>query len=179
MGGQDGCPFLVDGFDLGVDLVQVLQALALEQWQCQGLAAVEGGGSVFHQGAPCGEQFAEVVNGFILCRGDARLQGGAEAGEHGGIDGVGFDAFAGGLQRVELDGGQGGLAQRHLKGAVVSAGGFEDDAAWLFGSDPGDQPGDALAVVGKALGTALWMEMDVELVFRDIDAEADLICRWW
>ena len=66
-GGQDAGPFLVDGFDLRVDLVQVLLALALEQGQCQGLAAVQRGGPMLHQGAPRGEPFGQAINDFVFC----------------------------------------------------------------------------------------------------------------
>ena len=54
VGCQDGCPLAVDRLDLDLDLVEVLLALALEQSQCQGLAAVERGGTVFYQRSPCG-----------------------------------------------------------------------------------------------------------------------------
>lgn len=60
MGCQDAAVFLVDDLDLGLDLLEVLLALLLEQGEGQCFGAVQRGGSVLHQRSPRGEQLARL-----------------------------------------------------------------------------------------------------------------------
>jgi hypothetical protein len=42
---------------------------------------------------------------------------------------------------------------------------------------PGNQPGMAGAIVGERLDAAFGVNMDIEMIFRDVDADRDLIRR--
>jgi hypothetical protein len=61
---------------------------------------------------------------------------------------------------------------------MIGAGCFEDDACRLFRRNPGDQPGMAGAIVGELLKAAFGVDVDIEMILRDVDADGDLICRW-
>jgi hypothetical protein len=50
--------------------------------------------------------------------------------------------------------------------------------AGCLGVIQGDQPGVASAVVGELLDAASGVSVDIELMFRDVDADSDLIRGW-
>lgn len=58
---------------------------------------------------------------------------------------------------------------------MVSAGCLEDDAGRVSGRDPGDQSGIASAIVGELLDAAFGVDVDIEMIFRDVDADSDLL----
>ena len=184
MGCHEGCPGVVYGVDLGFDLFEMLLALVRQHRQCQGLGAIERCGPVFHQGAPSGQQFGKTINGFIPGWRDIRLHGTTESGEHGGVDRVGFGACSGclgeasHLQWVDFDAWQCGLAERHFQCSVIGAGCLEDDAFWLQWGDPGDEPGNTLAIIVELFDDRVGMQMSIQSVFRDVDSKGDLIRRW-
>ncbi len=105
-----------------------------------------------------------------------RLEQGAEAGEHGRIDPIGFGAPADSfgeaprLARIDLDHRQAPAAERALEGAMIGAGGLEDDARWRMRGEPGGKRRKALGVVGETSGPAVRVKADVKMVFRDVDA---------
>jgi hypothetical protein len=158
--------------------------LALERGQCQGLAAIERRGLILHQRPSCCQQFGKAIDDLVFCGRDIRLHGGAEAGEHGGIDRLGFDTLTGclgeatGLKRVDLDARQSGLAQGHFQCPVIGTCGLEDDARWVLGRRPGDQFGMAFTVIGELLNAACRVGVNIEMVFRDVDADGGLIGCW-
>ena len=84
-----------------------------------------------------------------------RLEQRREAGQHGGVDGVGFgmpaERFgeATGLAGIDLDQWQAGLGQAALEGVVIGAGGLERDAGDREAAEPGDQGGPSPGAVGE------------------------------
>ena len=86
--------------------------------------------------------------------------------------------FAGtSLQRVDLDRWQSGFAQGHFQRPVITPGRLEDDARGPVWCDPGDQLGVTFALVRELAGNSLGMDMDIEVLFRDIDANGDFVRR--
>ena len=87
----------------------MLLALPFEHGQRQAFAAIARRRAVFDQAPARGEQLREHVNCLVFCWWDLRSHGDAEAGQHGGVDRVGFDTFPGGLgepaglQWIDLD----------------------------------------------------------------------------
>ncbi len=167
----------IDGGDLALDLAQPLRSQALEQGRTQGVAAVRRGDAVLDQGASCDEQLLHGIEGLADHGPGWQLVQRAEAGEHGSIDGIGLGTpadglgEASGLQRVDFDHGQAGLAELALEDAMIGAGWLEDDAADRALFEPRQQGCDAGGVVGELSRDGLGVEIDVECVFGDVDAD--------
>jgi len=82
-----------------------------------------------------------------------------------------------GLQRVDLDRRQSGFAQGQFECPVITSGRLEDDTRGLVQFGPGDQFGVIFAIVGEPAGNSLGVEMDIEMFFRDVDANGDFVRR--
>jgi hypothetical protein len=106
-----------------------------------------------------------------------RLEQGGEAGEQRRVDRVGFsmtaDRFgeASGLAGIDLDQRQAGLGQAALEGAVIGAARLECDAGDAEAAEPGDQGSPSLGVISEPADPAGRMEMNLERVFGDVDAD--------
>jgi hypothetical protein len=174
----------IDRGDRVFDRLELLLVLVLEHAQRQRLGTVERRGPVFQQRTPGHQKFREGVNGFVWGRPNIGLWRGAEAGEHGRIDRAGLHAFAGGLgkaagdraregglQRVGFDTSQTGLAQRLFQCAMIGAGGPEDNAGRLIRFDPTDQLRVAFAMVDKLPDNSVWVDVDIETEFGNIDPD--------
>ena len=61
---------------------------------------------------------------------------------------------------------------------MIGAGCLEDDAFWLQWGDPGDEPGNTLAIIVELFDDRVGMQMSIQSVFRDVDSKGDLIRRW-
>jgi hypothetical protein len=167
----------VDRGDLAVDVSKALPGLTLEQRRAVPVVAVAGGDAVLDQGAAGDVQLLHGVKGRADDGPRRRLEERREAGEHGGIDRVGFgmlaDRFgkAPGLAWIDLDQRQAGLRQTALEGVVIGAGGLERDAGDREAAEPGDQGGTSLGAIGEPAGPAGRVEMNLEAVFGDVHAD--------
>jgi len=168
--------FGVDGGELILDLGQALGCLAFEQSEDEVLLPVLCRDAVADQGVTCGVQFAHLVESGAEDRAHGGFEQGAETGQHGGVDLVGLGAFADCLGEapclawVDLDHRQASTAKGAFEGAVIGAGGFEDDAGWRVRSQPGDEGCEASGIVGEAAGATVGVQAGVEMVFGDVDA---------
>ncbi len=87
----------INGGDLARHLPQPLGSQALEQGRTQHLIAVQCRHLILHQGASRDQQFLHGGDRFTDHRTIRQLAERAEAGEHGGIDAIGFGTPADGL----------------------------------------------------------------------------------
>ena len=152
--------FGVDGGDLTLDLAQPLVGQALEQGRSMDMVAVGGRDPVFDQTTPGDEQLLHVAERLADDRPGLQRIESAEAGEHGGIDGVGLGALSDGfgkaprLQRIDLDRGDCGVAELPFEGAMVGAGGLEDDAMDRALAEPGEEGFEPAMVLGNCRAVA-------------------------
>ena len=142
------------------------------------MVAVGGRDSVFDQATPCDQQLLHVADRLADDRPGLQRIEGAEAGEHGGIDGVGLGTLPDGfgeapcLQRIDLEHGNTGIAELTLEAAVIGAGGFEDDAVHRCLAEPCEEGFDADCGVGELARGGLRVKVDVESKFGDVDADS-------
>jgi hypothetical protein len=92
------------------------------------------------------------------------------------IEAIGLSELAGRLREVarltgaDLDEWQAGLGQRVLEGAVIRAGGLKDHARGLP-ADPDDEGLVASLIIGETTGGSIAQAMNIEVVFRDVNAD--------
>ena len=167
---------LVDGVDIG-----------LERCDAPVQEAAHGLG-----GEPCGlplqsrelvEQQAAASGHFLEVRGDrpgaigpsmaVRHLGGA--GDQRGVDAVRLGARAGEagegahVGRVQAKDAQAGEREAFGRPTLIAAGGLQRDHG--IGPETDDQPSNAVRAVGHGEGLAGGVDMNVELVHRDVDAD--------
>ena len=157
-------------------LPQALSGLALEERNAHDLGAIAAGGAVLDERPPGGDELGQLVQQRALRRAGFRLQQRAQAGEQGGIDPVGLGEPAGrlgkaaGLARIDLGEGQPCRTERALEAPVIGAGGLEHDALDGLAREPAEQRLVPGRVVGDPSRRAARMQVDVEVVFCDVDA---------
>lgn len=121
----------------------------------------------------------------MRCGPDLGPRGGTETGQHRSVERVGLGALAGGLGEaaslpwIDLDARQAGLGEGVLQSSVISACCLEDDAGGLSRCDPDNQPGVAGAIVVELLEAAFGVNVDIEMIFRDVDADGDVDRGRW
>ena len=171
----------LDRRDLAFDLFEALRIVAFQQRRGKDLAAVLGGGSVFHQGLAGEVKLLEFKQGFAPRRPRLKLQHCAHARQHRRIQAVGFRQTAdrlgeaAGLTGIDLDEGNGRRAQGALEGAVIGAGRLEHDPVCGRLREPFDERSMAALVVGEATARAVGQAMSVEMVFRHINADGIVV----
>ncbi len=143
------------------------------------MVPVHGGRAILDQGAPGHEQLLKVIQGLAHRGACLEFAECSEVGQHGRIDGVGLGSASNcfgktpGLKRVDLDHWQPGLPKAPFESVVIGAGGFKDEALSLvLLGEPVDQGCEAFAVVGEPARQVVRVEVDVEHVFRDVDADS-------
>jgi len=110
-------------------------------------------------------------------RADDRGDDLTEAGQDGGIDGVGFGQDAeclgevANLPSIDHDGGQRGSEQGTDSGLLIVARRLEDDAVGAESLRHFYEFGDPGRIVGEAAFVARWQGVEVEVVLANIDAE--------
>ena len=101
----------------------------------------------------------------------------AEQRQHLGVDAVGLGACTEGFgeqaraQRVDDRHGKARLAERAMRQAMILGRRLDDDERHVVPGDVAFETPDAIAVVGNAQVLSERVEMDVETVFTDVDAD--------
>jgi hypothetical protein len=139
------------------------------------MAAVAQAGALLDQCRPCHLQVFEHKQGVRSGRIRFQPQGSPHPGQDACIDGIGLGSGsarfgkATGLQRIDLDQRQ--LArQRRLEGPVIGPCRFEDDAGDRRLAEPADQGPEAPGRVLEPPRRLVFQSEDVEMGFRDVDA---------
>ena len=152
--------------------------MTFQQRRGQNLAAVLGGGAVFHQGLASQVKLLEFKQRFAARRPRLELQHCAHARQRRRIQAVGLRQLAdrlgeaASLTGIDLDEGNAGRAQGALEGAVIGASRLEDDAPDRRLRAPLHKRLAPTLVVGEATARAVGQAMSVEMIFRDIDANS-------
>jgi hypothetical protein len=158
------------------DLAQALRGLALQKRDRHDLRAIAAGGAVLHERPPGGDDLGQLIEHLALGLPGCGLQQRAEAGQHGGIDPVCLGQSAGrlgeaaGLARIDLGEGQPCGRKRALEAPVIGAGGLEHDPLDGLARKPVQQRLVPGLVIDHPSCRAARMQVDVEVVFGDVDA---------
>ncbi len=116
-------------------------------------------------------KFLHFIEDFADRRAGRRGQQRAEAGEHGGIDGVSFGELSDGLGKssglagVDLGHRQAGCRECSLEGAVIGTGRLENHTLHLAAFQPGHESAMALGIIGKAPGFAAGVDICIKEIF--------------
>lgn len=170
-------------FDRGVDLLdfdvylgEALFVLLFEQGKRDCLGAVFGGGAVFDESGPSDMQLLQFGDGLADARPWFEAENLAHAREHGGVDPIGFDELAGRLGEtarlagIDFGDRQTGGVERAFERTVIRACRLEHNALCRRGDQPFDQGFAAALVVGETARGAIGKTVDIEKIFRDINA---------
>jgi hypothetical protein len=139
--------------------------------------AVGLGGAVLDELPSSGDEFVEFVLAGMGLEERAGLDGQGESGEDGGVESVGLGQDAEGFGEVAdlsgVDDGDGvsGGDEFGDEGEVVGSGGFEDDETGLRCGELVLELVASFGVGGDAERGLGGKEMDIEVVFGDIDAD--------
>ena len=155
---------------MGIDLA--LQAALAEEW-----AAILLGAEHVHELAAAGDELAERVGLGIRQGTWGGAHGVGKEGDDTRVEGIGLGEAARGpgevanLPGIDDGHGQSRAGQQGGDGDFVATGGFQDDQGGAQRAHPGEQGGQTSVVRGDAKGLAGGMDVDVQVIFRDVDAD--------
>src|SRR5580692_4050101 len=153
-----------------------LRILPFQQRERPDFGAVLGGGAILDQRLAGDMELLEFGESLAARRTWLDRKERPHAGEQRRVEAIGLGELAGGLReaarltRVDLDERQAGLGQGVLEGAVIRSGGLKDHARRIA-ADPDDQGLVASFVIAEPAAGAVGHAMDVEGLFRNIDAD--------